>query len=204
MEWASCEVRARCIQCIALIGNKTARFSLISTDACSFKLPIDVPPNEPVYLLHNKNGYSLFEPDSQISTVNEKIVLLCPGKQNKLSEEHVSELTCNRKRVFNINPQSINCTKQVSGDLKVTQEKCAGNSGVIFHAGFRIDSEFVELYDICYNKQTASTIYTKHRLNGKAIKCKCLFWLNCVIAFDGLYASSMVYIQIHPVRALGA
>lgn len=146
--------------------------NLFYIDGCSFTIPLDVPQNEPVYLLKSKAGYKLFEPEDKISSIDENVVLLCPGKQNSLSQENISELTCNRNRVFNINPKSINCTKQVSGDLQVTNDKCADNVGTIFNAGFLINPEFVKLYEICYNKNAASVIYTKHKLNGKAIKCK--------------------------------
>lgn len=144
---------------------------------CEFSLPIDVPRNEPVYLLKtNKNGFKIFEPTEKVNSlpVDSKVVLLCPGKKNTLSVEAVSEITCSKAHTFDVNPKSINCTKQVSGDLQVTDRKCgAGNDmGIIYQAGFLVNPEFVALYEMCYNKDRASVIYTNHILNGKAIKCE--------------------------------
>lgn len=50
-------------------------------------------------------------------------------------------------------------------------QKCGGN-GSLIKIGFQLSESrgFVSLIDVCYNKKRASTTYTKHVVQGKAMK----------------------------------
>lgn len=54
----------------------------------------------------------------------------------------------------------------------MNRNEACGNSGTKLTIGFQLSDGkgFVNFIDVCYNKKTASTIYTKHTINGKAIK----------------------------------
>lgn len=145
---------------------------------CPLKLPTDVPKNEPVYLEAKKDGsYQLYVPtgkDNFISS-NKALVLLCPGSKNSLSSGNVAtdKLTCQKDR-FSTEISKVNCTKQVSGELMMTQRQCGEpsgqNRGTLALVGFNMQEQFIELFGVCYNSKTASAIYSYHTLHGKVIK----------------------------------
>lgn len=54
----------------------------------------------------------------------------------------------------------------------MTRTNCGQNFGYTNEIGFKIDSRiFIPLFEVCYNNDTASVIYSKHYINGKAIQC---------------------------------
>lgn len=63
------------------------------------------------------------------------------------------------------------CHLQVNGNAMNLNQNCGGN-GSLINIGFQLGDGrgFVSLIDVCYNKKRGSTIYTKHVLQGKAIK----------------------------------
>lgn len=164
-----------------------------SEGGCKFTIQNDVPENEPVYLLEdNSSGMpSFLKPQSKINYLreNDSILMFCPGSRNTVQinnnadnnlrgQQNTTKLECNRNGKFELGTNNrivqfnkINCTKEVMGDLRTTTKKCG--SGVINEIGFRLNSRyFVKLFETCYNNQTASAIYSKYFINGKAIKCK--------------------------------
>lgn len=62
----------------------------------------------------------------------------------------------------------------MNGDLQTTSKACQLNNrrGLIYQAGFAVERKFVGLYEMCYDSQSASALYSHHQINGKAIKCK--------------------------------
>lgn len=78
---------------------------------------------------------------------------------------------------FNINnkPYALSefneCSSQISGNAININSKCATDGSVIV-IGFQLSDGkgFVNLFDVCYNKKKGSSIYTRHVLQGVAIK----------------------------------
>lgn len=147
--------------------------------SCSIEIAQQIPKNEPVYLIEKSNGrLELYEPTNDKIEIspNDNLILFCPGKRNKLStsNENLNELRCANN--FRSKLRETNCTRQVSGDLQTTSESCQLNQqrqGLIYKAGFAVDRKFAKLYEICYDSQSASVLYTYHQINGKAIRCEC-------------------------------
>lgn len=144
-------------------------------DSCSIKIKKQIPRNEPVYIVEKSNGrMELYEPTSDSIEIEtpDKLILFCPGNKNTLSDSNASanELACERN--FRSKLHQSNCTKQVTGDLQTTSHSCGmGNRrGLIYRSGFAIENKFVESFEICYDTQSASVLYTHHQINGKAIK----------------------------------
>jgi hypothetical protein len=77
----------------------------------------------------------------------------------------------------------LNCSKNVVGDFQKTEEACAAGLGKIYLIGFKINDEFVKQIEICFNDASASLIYSRHKINGMAIKCKKFYfnWLTTLI-----------------------
>lgn len=125
---------------------------------------------------------------------NEKLILFCPGRRNTLiqSTESSNELSCTNN--FRSKLHQSNCTKQVTGDLETTTKSCQLNNrrGLIYRAGFAVEQEFVELFEICYDSQSASVIYSHHEINGKAINCKLIS-----IPSYSLSSTEVVFSSIH-------
>lgn len=156
--------------------------SIIERDSCRIEISKQIPKNEPVYLIERSNGHlSLYEPTNaniEISS-NDRLVLFCPGRRNTLidSQENSNELSCASN--FRSKLHQTNCTKQVTGDLQTTTKACQLNDrrGLVYKAGFNVERKFVELFEMCYDAQTASALYTHHQINGKSINCK-LIWFD--------------------------
>ena len=152
-------------------------FLFTERDSCSIPITKQIPKNEPVYLIEQPNGdLKLYEPMGNnigISS-NEKLILFCPGRRNTLiqSTESSNELSCTSN--FRSKLHQSNCTKQVTGDLETTTKPCQLNNrrGLIYRAGFAVQQKFVELFEICYDSESASVIYSHHEINGKAINRK--------------------------------
>lgn len=78
---------------------------------------------------------------------------------------------------FNINNEKYSvsdfneCNLQIGGNAINRNKKCAQN-GSLIDIGFQLSDSrgFVKLIEVCYNKKTGSSIYTKHTLQGIAIK----------------------------------
>lgn len=66
--------------------------------------------------------------------------------------------------------KAINCTKKVIGDLDATDKDC-GLGGKLYNIGFKLpNGQFSRLFEVCYDLESASIIYTQHEINGRAIK----------------------------------
>jgi DNA/RNA endonuclease G (NUC1) len=63
------------------------------------------------------------------------------------------------------------CNTQISGNAINLNRECAGN-GSFINIGFQLSDGkgFVNLIDVCYSKKKGSSIYTRHVVQGKAIK----------------------------------
>ncbi|CAO1440565.1 unnamed protein product [Diamesa hyperborea] len=93
------------------------------------------------------------------------------------NEKASSTIFCVDGKTFNIDNQKANveefneCKTLISGSVVNRNEVC-GKTGTKLSIGFQLSDGkgFVNFIDVCYNKKTASTIYTKHTVNGKAIK----------------------------------
>lgn len=149
----------------------------LERQSCSIEIAQQIPKNEPVYLIEKSNGHlELYEPmNSKIEISSaDKLILFCPGNRNRLStsNENLNEIPCANN--FRSKLHESNCTRQVSGDLQTTSESCQLNQrqGLIYKAGFAVNRKFVKLFEMCYDAQTASILYTQHQINGKAIRCK--------------------------------
>lgn len=121
-------------------------------------------------------GHSgLYEPSNgkiEISSTD-KLDLFCPGSQNNIikSSDNTAEVSCDNN--FRKKLHQLNCVKQVTGDLQPTTKPCTLNDrhGVIYRVGFANGKTFSEIFQICYDVEAASPLYTHHEINGKAIEC---------------------------------
>jgi hypothetical protein len=54
--------------------------------------------------------------------------------------------------------------------LEETDKKC-GVNGQLYNIGFKLPiGKFSKLFEVCYDVERASVIYTQHVINGHAIK----------------------------------
>lgn len=149
-------------------------FFLVSDSSCSIKINSDIPHREPVYVLQKPNGkQELLEPTSgrlEIAS-DEQLLLFCSGSRNKLinSGSNSEVIGCDSK--FRRTLQTTNCTKPVSPTLHNTEASCTLNNrhGLVYRVGFEVGEDFLQVYELCYDYESASALYAHHRLNGKAI-----------------------------------
>lgn len=71
--------------------------------------------------------------------------------------------------------RTLNCTKEVNGDLRMTDKTCANGMGTLMEIGFNFNKkQFLKIYDVCYSTETASAIYSTHQVRGKQFQRKFL------------------------------
>ncbi|KAG4072508.1 hypothetical protein HA402_004597 [Bradysia odoriphaga] len=153
---------------------------------CGLKIPVDVPRNEPVYLVqHQHNNFSLFKPSGETNTFssNGNLFAFCAGKKNSIQiEQHpinsnLTEITCSNANflvsefgdVGNLN--KINCTKGVQADISVKKRQTCSSKGHIIDVGFKLTNKvFLPTFTICFDNTSWTPIWSKHVINGKSIK----------------------------------
>ena len=86
------------------------------------------------------------------------------------------KISCETNKEFNIEDDLFEakdfneCNSQISGNIVNRNESCALKKGELLSIGFKLsDGSFVDFIEVCYNRETASTFYTKHIINGKTI-----------------------------------
>lgn len=147
--------------------------------ACSIGIK-ELPLREPVYLQQKKGHHVLYEPTNQYVEVTggEGLILFCPGQKNTVleSSKNTEQIACNLK--FRQTLNKTTCDKQVRGDIQTTTTLCQlnGRHGYVYHIGFQVGSEFVQLFEVCYDYERAAALYSHHRLNGGAIKGGFIIW----------------------------
>lgn len=74
------------------------------------------------------------------------------------------------KNVINLN--TLVCNFIPESTLQVTLTKCSNDKGLLYEVGVMIEKGFYRIFEICYNKNTETTLYTHNTLHGAVIKCK--------------------------------
>lgn len=94
-----------------------------------------------------------------------------------LDNKTSSTITCAAGSKFKANNEleriaDLNeCHSQITGSVVNYNKNCA-NNGIKMAIGFQLNDGrgFVKLIDVCYDKQLAALIYTRHIVHGKSIK----------------------------------
>uniref|UniRef100_A0A182FLR6 DNA/RNA non-specific endonuclease domain-containing protein n=2 Tax=Anopheles albimanus TaxID=7167 RepID=A0A182FLR6_ANOAL len=139
---------------------------------CVINVKTDLPYPEPVFIRNN----NLWIPsDGKLNWgLAESNLISCPRSGVVNSTIETTLLTCVAGNLYILNGELVNisqvvCSRPVTGDREPTNKPCA-NSGTIHNIGFQIDGVgFVKHFDVCYNAQTSSVVYTKHMIPGDSI-----------------------------------
>lgn len=67
--------------------------------------------------------------------------------------------------------RDLECKKAQHGTLRDNKIECANNKGTLFTAGYETDGHFIRLYDVCFDTDTASAIYSTHEIYGPSVSC---------------------------------
>ena len=156
-----------------------ALFSLSVGQSCEVNIKADLPLKEPLYLT---NGWTLWAPNGPNLTwaYDNSSRIICSGRNNVLTLSGSAEnsINCAGGTQFLLDGvglsdiKSFQCNTGITGDLKDTGEPC-DNGGTMLYLGFNTSFHFIPYITVCYNMKTASTVWTKHVIPGKAIQCKC-------------------------------
>lgn len=126
-------------------------------------------------MLEKASGkHILYEPTSENLEVNQgdRLVLFCPGMKNTVidSNSDMESIACSRS--FKNTLEQTSCNKQVTGNLQTTSTMCSmnGRTGHIHQIGYKVGKEFIQLFEVCYDYDRATALYSHHHINGKAIK----------------------------------
>ncbi|XP_005182498.2 uncharacterized protein LOC101891113 [Musca domestica] len=153
----------------------------IVANACSITLPDDVKGFAPVLLTRTSSNkdYELFKPSGKTTELSDgtKLLLACTGSKNVIVSEKKStlELTCSGDQFVDANNNAYDlkdlvCKSIPSPTLRVTDESCSQNRGVIHQPGFTVNKKFYgPVFEICYNNDIEHTYYTHNTINGATI-----------------------------------
>ncbi|XP_005182505.2 uncharacterized protein LOC101892491 [Musca domestica] len=157
--------------------------AVISATPCTITLPRDVKGFSPVILTKSsaQSSYALFRPTGRVSTLpeNSKLRLVCTGSKNTITSlgTNTLDLSCSQNGQFvdsNNNPLQLNslvCSTIPESALQKTTARCSNNRGFIHEAGIEIPGDkFYRIFEICYDKNTETTLYTHNTLHGAVIK----------------------------------
>ncbi|XP_059614095.1 uncharacterized protein LOC132260158 [Phlebotomus argentipes] len=150
--------------------------SIQAATECNFTIPDFLPrQRSPIYLTTNRhNTLEVFVPTGNTTKfrINESIYLYCEyGFRGNLATT-LMEITCENATSF-ANLQMKTCQDITSSDTFPTNASCAGRRGVKYQVGYNITTINgnirQDVFEVCFNSRTYSTIYTSHVVNGKAI-----------------------------------
>ncbi|XP_055533586.1 uncharacterized protein LOC129723411 [Wyeomyia smithii] len=86
-----------------------------------------------------------------------------------------ADLTCQSGTTFTIggtsvDSSSLTCSQRITGQIDITTDSCGNGAGQIRNIGFTTaEGSLVTYIQSCYNVNTASVIYTRHIIPGRAI-----------------------------------
>lgn len=89
-----------------------------------------------------------------------------------------ASLTCQSGTSFTIggipvSSAALTCSQRITGEIQITSTSCGGGAGQLRNIGFlNPSSQLVTYIQSCYNVNTASVIYTRHIIPGRAINRK--------------------------------
>ncbi|XP_055600097.1 uncharacterized protein LOC129749196 [Uranotaenia lowii] len=143
---------------------------------CAVNIRNDLPTFEPIFF----RGNTLWAPDGPELrwAAGETTTISCGnGVLNGFGVSHAS-ITCVSGRTFTIGGTSVlstalQCSQRPLGELAITSTSCANGLGQIRNLGFTTQQgAFVTYIQSCYNVNTASVIYTRHIIPGRAVDHK--------------------------------
>ncbi|KAF5275720.1 hypothetical protein FQR65_LT16584 [Abscondita terminalis] len=82
---------------------------------------------------------------------------------------------CNNKELLTKNGKtvpfdSIQCKSIVKGSVITTSRRCGNNMGKIMNIGYQVTrTQFLTLFESCYDSKRVNPIYTNHTIYGQAI-----------------------------------
>jgi len=122
----------------------------------------------------SKGHYEIDDPDRDDSLIFEsgqKVLFACPGSKFKNSVKTLLNAECVREKQFvkeggsNMNQsfENIKCNGIPKSVMK-ENGNCAKNKSA-FEVGFKTDKIFVKVMDICFDRDTNSAVYVKHKVS---------------------------------------
>ncbi|XP_075167818.1 salivary protein Tsal1-like [Haematobia irritans] len=157
----------------------------IAANPCIITLPEDIKGFAPVILTkppHAQVDYALFKPTGKVNSFVEgsTLQLVCTGKNNIIKSLKVThlQLQCSKSGQFvdaNNNVIALStlvCNFIPESTLQTTSRKCSHNKGFIYESGITVDKMFYPIFEICYDKNSETTLYTHNTLNGATLKYK--------------------------------
>nr|CAD7450695.1 unnamed protein product [Timema bartmani] len=108
-------------------------------------------------------------------TLDDRAILACPGKRNKMSLSRGNELnvTCRGGDQLEMDgkvypARDLGCTKATQGKALDTEEKCADHA-TILQLGFEVGDDWYPMVDICHDLELSSSLYSQHMLYGSGL-----------------------------------
>lgn len=104
----------------------------------------------------------------------------------------MTTIECVRDRTFKVGNQEVTivqlkCKDDVVGDVQVTAQTCGRHGqGTVMHIGYGSAHTFITQIEVCYNRNTASTLFTYHLLYGNGVFEGCVGGSNNDWKVDGL------------------
>ncbi|XP_053686107.1 uncharacterized protein LOC128735648 [Sabethes cyaneus] len=140
---------------------------------CSVNIRNNLQSPEPVFF----QGTQLWAPDGPALVWNSGQTSRISCQSGQLNGFGVAnaDLTCQSGTTFTIggtpvDSSSLTCSQRITGQIDITTTSCGNGAGQLRNIGFTtVEGPLVTYIQSCYNVNTASVIYTRHIIPGRAI-----------------------------------
>ncbi|XP_050355402.1 hemicentin-1-like [Nymphalis io] len=151
-------------------GKITRTFDIVSDD-CLLNIENDFTTYQPLILSLSRR-WPLFEINSGFMRIpkNTQFLFVCPEsniihKSVNIGEQRLA--SCVGNTVFdivgrNIDFKDLRCNQEIKPLSKRTGLRCSLGNTELLKVGYGFRSEFLGVYDICFDKDKNVTIYSKH------------------------------------------
>ncbi|XP_058835016.1 uncharacterized protein LOC131692155 [Topomyia yanbarensis] len=140
---------------------------------CSVNIRNNLQSHEPVFF----RGTQLWSPNGAALLWNsgESTPISCQSGQLNGFGVSNADITCQSGTTFTIggtpvDSSALTCSQRITGEIDITTSSCGNGAGQLRNIGFRTAGGTLVTYiQSCYNVNTASVIYTRHIIPGRAI-----------------------------------
>nr|XP_026491834.1 hemicentin-1-like isoform X1 [Vanessa tameamea] len=154
-------------------GKISRTFNIVADD-CLLNIENNFNTYKPLILSLSKR-WPLFEINGSFMRIpkNTKFLLVCPTsyithKSTNFGQQRLASCVGNTEFQIigkNIDFEDLNCNEEIKPLSKSTGLHCSRGNTELLKVGYSLRSEFLGVYDICFDKDKNVTLYSRHHIH---------------------------------------
>ncbi|XP_046970773.1 hemicentin-1-like [Vanessa cardui] len=154
--------------------GKISRIFKIVADDCLLNIHDDFNTHQPLILSLSKR-WPLFEINGSFMRIpkNTKFLLVCPEsymthKSTNFGQQRLASCVGNTEFQIigrNVDFKDLKCNMEIKPLSKSTGFYCSSGNTELLKVGYSLRSEFLGVYDICFDKDQNVTLYSRHHIH---------------------------------------